>query len=409
MNKIFKSILFLLIIQLTFNLIFTILGFSHPYNIFLFNPDDRFADILKTSDSFGIADTWFGDNSSYRPLLNALPLLTLFIEISFGYVIKYTHVNVIILLLAIYSIIIFSLYKTIFSKIGNKDKKSLFLICVINYGFLFCLDRGNCSILTVLFLILFFTKFENPKLSMLYLACSVSLKITPIYFFIIVFLIKKDNLKIYLFYLIFYILLINLISYSLVSYFYRNQFHENYDLNTYLLGSKTYLKTYLFSGGGIAYGSSLITLISFLLLFLKEMFHLNNYINFPLTKLSFFFLVASHIYIYINKTFFLTNKFLLILFVCTSFLLFSPVTGDYYISCFVLPLLFFRESIHKKYMFPIILLLSPKNYIFYKIYSLQILFNPILMLWILYLIYLDVHRGNKIVNIKYFLNEEITC
>ena len=140
MKNIFKSILILLLVQLTFNLICFSLGYSHPYNIFLFEPKDRFADILKTSDSFGVADTWVGNNSGYRPLLNALPPLTLFIEISFGYLVKFFNsfqINKTLLLFCIYLIFIFTLYKSIISKVKIPDNKFFFLICILNYGFIF--------------------------------------------------------------------------------------------------------------------------------------------------------------------------------------------------------------------------------------------------------------------------------
>lgn len=396
MNKIFKLLLFLLFSQLLFNLICIILGYGHPFNIFLFDPNDRFADILKTSDSFGISDTWQGDNTWYRPILNALPPLTLLIEISFGFIVKYTHINEFILLFLIYILIIFSIYKIIINKVDISEKKTLFLICILNYGFIFFLDRGNSSILTVLFLILFLITIRNPKSSMLYLAICVCLKITPIYFFIIVLFFEKEKFKFYLFYLSIYLLVINSIAYGLVHYFYAINLSEAYDLDTFLQGGKNYLQSYLYNGAGIAYGSSLITLISFILLCIKNIFSLNEYIYLPLSHISFLLLILSYTYIFINFKYFLQKKFNLILFVFITFLLFSPVTGDYYISYVVLPLFFYNYDVDKKYLLPIVLLLSPKNYIFYSVNSLQIVINPIIMTIILLMIAYDINVSKKL-------------
>jgi hypothetical protein len=378
------------------------LGYGHPFNIFLFDPNDRFADILKTSDSFGISDTWQGDNTWYRPILNALPPLTLLIEISFGFIVKYTHINEFILLFLIYILIIFSIYKIIINKVDISEKKTLFLICILNYGFITFLDRGNSSILTFIFLLLFLIYIDKPKLSMLGLVISISLKITPIYFFIIILLFKKDKLKSYIFYFLLYLFLINISSYIFVSNFYEINLLETYNLNTFLSGGKSYLNDYLYEGGGIAYGSSLITFFSFLLLGIKKVLHLKDKIILPLSQLSFFLLLSSYFFIYLNKRFFLKENFHFILFVFVSFLLFSPVTGDYYLSYLVFPLLYYNEKINSKYLLPIALLLSPKNYIFYYIFSIQIIINPILMCIILYMIYFDI-KSEK--NTTTFLNK----
>jgi hypothetical protein len=390
MHKLFKLVLVFLLIQVLFNLFLFLFGFKHPYNIFLFDPNDRFADILKTSDSFGIADTWPGDNSWYRTLLNALPPFQLFLEISFGYIVSYTKLNGLIILFLIYSIIISSLFLIINNNVHNSIKRSFFLICILNYGFITFLDRGNSSILTFIFLLLFLIYIDNPKLSMLGLVISISLKITPIYFFIIIFLFKKEKLKLYIFYFLLYLFLINIFSYIFVSNFYKINLLEIYNLNTFLNGGKSYLNDYLYDGGGIAYGSSLITFFSFLLLGIKKVLHFKDKIILPLSQLSFFLLLSSYFFIYLNKRFFLKEKFHFILFVFVTYLLFSPVTGDYYLSYLVLPLLYYNEKINSKYLLPIVLLLSPKNYIFYYIFSIQIIINPIIMCIILYMIYVDI-------------------
>jgi len=390
MQKLLKLIVFLLSIQILFNFIFFLLGFNHPYNIFLFNPNDRFADILKTSDSFGISDTWPGDNSWYRPILNALPPFQLLLEISFGYIVKFTNLNELIILFFINSIILYVLYSLIHSKLETSFKRSFFFICILNYGFITFLDRGNSSILTFIFLLLFLFELDNPKSSMLGLAISISLKITPIYFFIIILFYKKDQIKGYIYYLLLYLILINVTSYFFVSNFYKIKFNEIYNLNTFLNGGKAYLNAYLNEGGGIAYGSSLITFFSFLLLGIKKILNLKDKIYLPLSQISFILLTLSYYFIYLYKNYFFKNKFLLILFVFVTYLLFSPVTGDYYLSYLTLPLLFYNENINKKYLLPIALLLSPKNYLFYYIFSIQIIINPLLMCWILYMLISDL-------------------
>ncbi len=395
MHKLYKFIIFFLSIQLLFNLFFFLLGFHHPYNIFLFDPNDRFADILKTSDSFGIADTWPGDNSWYRPLLNALPPFQLFLEISFGYIVNFTKLNGVILLFIIYSIIILAIFLIINYKTQISFKKSFFLVCVLNYGFITFLDRGNSSIFTFIFLLLFLINIDNPKSSMLSLAISISLKITPIYFFIYVLFYKKEQIKFYIIYLFIYLFLINSISYFFVSNFYTIYLNEIYNLKTFLIGGKLYLNTYLYGGGGIAYGSSLITFFVFLLKVLKKILNLKENIVLPLSQMSFLLLLSSYYFVYLYKNYFLKERFHLLLFLFITFLLFSPVTGDYYLSYLVLPFLFYKENINNKYILPIALLLSPKNYIFYSSFSIQIAINPILMCWILYMIFFDI-KNEKI-------------
>jgi hypothetical protein len=386
MHRLFRSIFLLLICQLLFNLFCTLIGVGHPYNIFLFEPNDRFADILKTSDSFGVADTWVGDNSWYRPLLNALPPFQLLIEISFGFLVKILNVNAIFLLFTVYLFIIYAIFLSIKNFVDISDKIALFLICVINYGFIFFLDRGNSSIFTVLLLILFLANIDKPKQSMLFLALCISIKITPLFFFIIIYLYQKENIKAYIYYLLLYLIFINTFSFILVNNFYRIYLHETYNLNTFLVGGKMYLKTYLYNGEGISYGSSLITLISLSLLIIKKLFSLNENIYLPLSQISLILLILSYCYILLNIKYFTKNKFTLILFVFTTYLLFSPVTGDYYISYFALPLLFYNNKDNAKYFIPLVLLLAPKNYLFYHTYSIQIILNPILMLWILFII-----------------------
>ena len=399
MHKLFKLIIVFLSIQILFNLIFFLLGFKHPYNIFLFDPNDRFADILKTSDSFGIADTWPGDNSWYRPLLNALPPFQLLLEISFAYIVHFTKLNGLILLFLIYSVIVFSLFLIINYKSQISFKKSFFFISILNYGFITFLDRGNSSILTFIFLLLFLVEIDNPKFSMLGLAISISLKITPIYFFIYVLFYKKQQFRIYIYYLVLYLFLINSFSYLFVSNFYRIKLNDIYNLNTFLIGGKSYLNTYLYGGAGIAYGSSLITFFSFLLLILNSLLHITDNIPLPLSQLSFLLLLSSYFFIYLYRNFFFKEKFHLLLFVFVTFLLFSPVTGDYYLSYLVLPFLYYNEHVNRKYILPIALLLSPKNYFFYHQYSIQIAINPFLMCLILYMIFLDIKKKKTSFNI----------
>jgi hypothetical protein len=380
----------LFLFQIIYN--FVNIKYGFPRNWFLFDPNDQFADILKTSDSFGVFDTWPGDNKYYLTWLLSVPPLQLFLEISFGYICKigsYLFIKPLFIYIIAQAFVLLLIISLL---LKYKIPKNMVFICLFNYGIFMFIDRGNISILTVPLLIIFF-KSNNNRKSILALVLATSIKIVPLYFIIFCIIkFSKEYKNIFLFFA--YLVCINIPLLITVS-FMLERLNITYNLQTFLSQSQTYIYQYLILGHGWAYGSSGISLISY---FLHVFTSLQKYIPLnTLTYLSFSLMLLSYILIYRNFQYFKNNTFELTLLLITTHVLFTPVTGDYYLAYFIIPLLFLGGTENKYLKIFIATLLAPKNY-FYNSISIQIILNPLIMTAIIMIILYNIFLYNKATN-----------
>src|SRR5437763_15503063 len=88
-----KTTFLFVLIACFFNTIATSLGFSFPYNTFLFKPEDIFADFFKVMDALKITDTWSGPNFYDEIGINFLPPFAISIYTAVALMINHYYLN----------------------------------------------------------------------------------------------------------------------------------------------------------------------------------------------------------------------------------------------------------------------------------------------------------------------------
>lgn len=386
----FKILFILLLvltgIQLTYNLVCTFLNEGLAYRWFLFDPADRFADLLKTSNCWKIHETWPYSKWEYGPKSIAChPPLQAVIYLFFSILCKTLSPLIQDSRIVYFLLQLFAVSRIYLVCKRNKYFLFLFLIFISNYGFLMLFDRANVLFIALPFTLISFTT-ENQFKAAAYLAISTSIKIVPALFILFILFKFKNNWKKIIINFILCLLIINILSIIILYFYYKSIFIE-YNFNLYLEAAKINLNRYLIQGGGSAYSSSLMTLISYIVMnfsFLSELKFIFPYLDWIcliVISCFFFFIILKYEY-------FKVNLFKLSLLLISLIILFTPVTFDYYLSLLAIPLIILKNEIELKYFISLLFLLAPKNYfIFHE--PIQLYLNPLLLIIIISSISID--------------------
>lgn len=394
-----KTILLFVLIACFFNTIATSLGFTFPYNTFLFKPEDIFADFFKVMDALKIADTWSGPNYYDEIGVNFLPPFAVSLYTAVALMIKHFYLNKLTAFVLVFIIPFALLIKN--SSVFTNKSKYWFLI-LFSYPILQILTRGNLAGLVFVFLTFYLLNIKNIYISMLFLAFAVSIKITPVIFityFVVYHLkdVKKVIAGIVLF--LIFLFMVNLLSVVFMNITVPKTVYDSY---AFFSSLKVYEKIMVYGFGGLIYGSSFYMAFRLFIHTITKVTHFDLlYIILSVPALIINSLVVLSLLVIYLKKFsiisfksMLADKYTILKLVCIVYVLFTPVTGDYYLAVLLLPLFFIPFQYFKPAELLIYLLvLSPKNYFFVRGISLQVLINPLLLIGML-LVVTEIYTFN---------------
>jgi hypothetical protein len=407
-----KLIFILLFVGLSINSIFNSLafafGFQYPFTTFVFMPADLFADFFKVIFSFphegsiGIHQGKFHDLlqmylSSSNPyggiqsLQSAKPTHFHLPPLSAIFSIISAQLMVFIDPLIYYGLILLLILVSIyymFRSLNDSRTNLLLLISsfIISYPFLFAVTRGNiysiiAAIAAINFLILGFNnKKGRSTLRLFFLAFAVNIRPNLIIF--IFALLANDTNKIadkrFIFeagkFLIFSaIIFIISLSFSEILY-------KDYSFANFIAGLRIYHSNYVIGDAGLAFGSSLFGALKFIFKFQP---------NFEIASaLLSLFLFSFFTFAYFKSR---IDRITYIYTLCGVYTLGSTVIADYHLLVFFAPLALIhldKQSklnnnlpiIQKLVFISSIVMLVPKNFFFMNGISLQVIFNPLILL-----------------------------
>jgi len=429
--------------NIVINFIYSLKGFGYPYNTFLFIPEDRFADFFKVIDAMNIVETWPGENPydfySYYEYL--LPFTATFYFVSAKLIqfigSKYAVYN------SLYLIVVGIIF---FISRKSNNKNLWILIAILSYPFIYTYDRGNLAIVVFISLLIALST-KKLEISTLGIAIATSIKLTPIIFLLPVLLQRNVSflriVKLMGLFL-FWFLTINFISVQVNGHFLSPTVYDPVFLVSSLLNS--YSNSAVNQMIGLPYNSSFYMLCVYLsyklqlleqflshakpivipviifafigiMLLLKKQYRpipklilALSYLGFELMLVlnastniilvatlslisltSLYFLIVSETSLQINTVITLVGNYLtfekMTFLASISFVLFMPVTADYYLIIMLLPLLIFPNSkFSLGYFFIYGLLLGAKNFLYITgtNISYQVFLNPILLLLMLF-------------------------
>lgn len=420
---------FLIFMMVALNSIFNSLavavGLDFPRTTFLFAPNDLFADYFKVIFSYpGASNIQIHGVSKFSTLLlsylnnntyhgadglvsgalthfHLTPFTTLFSLFNLrlmNYIDPYLLFLLLILLLLIGVYLL--LIKTTCSKL---DRLLWFLSVLLCYPTLFAITRGNIfafitSLAIIGYLILIY-KDENIFIALFLLAIAINIRPNAI-IFILVFLLGKSRSKIG-HVLVFFVIAGGIFFNSL---YLSNYLYPDYTLTAFFAGLKIYHAMYVFGNGGLAYGSSLFGP-------LKVVFGATSATEISALFLTILLLVPAVWLRIVNK---LSNSSFIFI-ICSCYVLGASVFADYHLVVFLAPLIVcYLEGKEKpaidlqlsaKAEYALIYLgsvfmLTPKNYIFYRSISAQVVLNPIALLLVTTAILFYFGYCNKIVPVN---------
>lgn len=393
-----KDILFLAFILLCFNIAvnayYSFKGMGYPYTSFLITPLDRFGDFFKVIDAFHLVDTWDGFNPyDGKVNLYSRPAAAVY-YIFFSKLIIYVGNKNIVYGLLCFTVIVSIIL--ICNKTGNSLRTSL--LVAVSYPMIFAFDRGNFAFAVFLFVLIALVT-NNTLLSTFLIALVSSLKFTPLIFILLLlvrepFTIKK-TIKIVGFTVI-WVFIINYISVLIIS----QTFGEISSASNFGDELRDYSHNMIEEMGGLAFGSSLYMPLVWIATKLQMQEYFLSYIKPVVIPIVAFGVIGLHAIArgkFINTLSKTLNFSKMLCIISISFVLFTPISADYYLLILFLPLLIFPQmQFSFGYFFVFGLLLGAKNFIYMdhvhgNDVSWQVLINPILLL-LLFLAEFDLIR-----------------
>lgn len=424
-----KLTFFLIFIGLSINSIFNSLafafGFHYPFTTFVFTPGDLFADFFKVIFSFphegeiAIQQNRFYDllhiylNANPYGGIQALhsgslthfqlpPLSGLFSIIS-------AQLMVFVDPLIYYGLILLLILTAIFYtfKSFNYSRSNLLIFIsafILSYPFLLAVTRGNvysifAGISVINFLVLSY-KYDKERSMLMLFFLALAINIRPNLIIFIFALLRNNNKKIINRNLIIDtgIFLTFAISIFAISLLLIEALYKEYSFSTFLTAVKIYHSMYVIGDGGLAFGSSLFGALKFIF-----KFHPQFEIASALFSLSLFlFFTFAYFKSKIDKTTYIYT-------LCGVYILGSSVIGDYHLLVFFAPLALIYldtknkvssnlSAIQKLVFISSILMLVPKNIFFIKGISLQVIFNPLILLcsflWLFFYFKTSIKKNN---------------
>lgn len=382
----FASIIFIsfLITSVKHFILTNFLNAEYPLSTFLFDPSDRFNDffnmlkVCSSNNPYGIGQI---SGSSYFPVANSI----MFILGLTGY----PYVSLGIVYIIFITVLGFYIKKMFGKKLTMELLPSFIIITLTTYPFLFNLDRGNIDMVVFMFVVGFFYYSEREKtfISLLFLALSISMKLYPAVFMILLLKDKKYKEIAIVIVLSAIFTLGSLLSFSgtlseNIKALLRNLGEFNQNFNTFY-GLQHNLSLY-----------GVIRVITFIMMTLidGQVTHgvFTNAI--PWYTLGVLILFAG-ICIYI--LFFEPTKWKNVTILTIVMLLFPNVSFDYRLIFFFIPLMYFIKeetgSKHRNlYLLLFSLLFIPHNYLYlYWDISTGVLIYPAIMVMILGMIFYE--------------------
>jgi len=339
----------------------------------LFFPNDRFADFFKTIDGLQLAEVWQTETIYDLGLtVNYFPPLLVFLYFLFAKILVYTEIHKIF----VYAFYIFIPLTIFFYSLKNFVSAYIqILLILVSFPILYVVERGNPALWVVAFIFLSYRFKENIFLASFFLSIAVSLKITPIIFFL---LICSKNPKRAAFQTIFFVFCLFSLNYFAVNILSLS--NSNYNPYNFFSSLKIYENLYINKLGGLNYGASLFMPIYFLLIKLNCLFiqKINPYIiSMIMCFITFVWSSKSYFIKYIISLNWIRIDILSIVFI-----LFTPVTGIYYLLLMLGSLLIRFNTLGKNELFCYFILMSPKVILFSGI-ELGAFINPLVLLILL--------------------------
>jgi hypothetical protein len=385
--------------------------FGSKHCSFLFGPNDRFADIIKVALSFKAVtgdiaksdafQAWpdiyknYFLNNPYRGIEGLaqgslthfhLPPLSVLIFCLAGKLIAVTMRPTLVLVFfgTLYLLLVLYLYQNYIRPINKNNilLLAILFITVFSYPALFMLTRGNfnagfTSLLIILFLVALYTRKLN-LVALLALAIAANIRPNALVFIIAMPLVtgfKKSIIPIMtVLFMFFFIFTVSIII--------DHNLYEYYTFSNFLSGLNIYNQMYIRGDGGDAFNSSLFSLVKNANVIL--------HINLPYQYVwavgnVMMVLIASLIgyIIYVHK-----QDSLALVMLTYAYILISPVFADYHLLVLLAPIailyLGYTDWKYNLRMFNIIavssvLVLSPKNYVYFGSIPLQSILNPFIL------------------------------
>ena len=392
------AMIFLVALNGLYNSLMASFGLAFPYISFLFDPNDLFADFFNLILSLPgpqLTDTseWpyyvsrYINNKEYSGLdglaegvnthFHLPPLIMACLLILRNLFSIINPISVYFFLIFISLIYLFIYFK---KRVCDKYLHILLIIsCILSYPFLMLFTRGNFGALVTGFGLLVFliAILENGSKYKICLALAVAISARPnCIIFVSLFLFFYDfkvailqSIKTFAFALFI----------TTISYLVAHELYGDYNLSTIEHGLKNYYNIYVIGNRGLMYGSSGYGFIKCFYLFLK--LSVPSYIEIILLSYSVIFIAILYSF---RKNF--THITITYQIIC-HYVLASSVFGDYHLIVFLgiityMTMCYDKINFDKNQLlilFISIIILVPKNYIFYKGVSFQVIINPLLL------------------------------
>lgn len=379
------------------------IGFTMPYDNFLYPGIAAFNDFFEVMHYVRIADTWSLPSIYAEKGINFLPPFCITIYAVCALIIKYLHISKYIIFLIVFFVPLIIILKK--SDLFANKSKYWFLI-LFSYPILFVVTRGNIAILVFLFLVLSISYADKIALSMLFLALAVSIKVTPVIFIIYFVAYHIKNTKKLFTSLALFAAFLFLVNFLSIVFLTKTLPVTVYNPYKFFESIKIYDSWMLYKFGGFAYCSSFYLPFRFIVYKAYNYSHLSLFkfiqdvppllINLMVVIILLLIYLHKHSLKSLFEMIYDKNKMLKT--ASIIFILFTPITNDYYLTVLFLPLFFIpfnQFTLQEKII--LLLILIPKNYIYFNraAISPQVFINPaLLMAWLL--IVTDIYNFNFI-------------
>ncbi len=388
LKALFIAVLFASFISTMANAI----GFTMPYDNFLYPGIAAFNDFFEVMNFVGITHTWDLPSIYAEKGINFLPPFCISIYAACALVIKYLKITKYIIFLIVFFVPLAIVLKK--SDLFVNKSKYWFLI-LFSYPVLFVITRGNIAILVFLFLVLSVLYADKIALSMLFLAMAVSIKVTPIIFIIYFVAHYINNIKKLFASLLLFFAFLFLLNYLSIIFIAKAVPAAAYNPYNFFKSIAIYDSWMLYKFGGFAYCSSFYLPFRFLAYKAYGYLHISLFqfilnvkpllINLTVVIILLLIYLYKHSLKLLFEMIFDKDKMLKM--ASIIFILFTPITNDYYLTVLFLPLFFIpfnQFTLQEKII--LLLILIPKNFIYFNraAISPQVFINPaLLMAWLL--------------------------
>lgn len=368
------------------------IGLTMPYDNFLYPGIAAFNDFFEVMHYVRITDTWHLPSIYAEKGINFLPPFCISIYAVCALIIKYLHINKYLVFLIVFFVPLAIVLKK--SDLFVNKSKYWFLL-LFSYPILFVVTRGNIAILVFLFLVLSILYVDKIVLSMLFLAIAVSIKVTPVIFIIYFVANNINNIKKLFTSLLLFVACLFLLNYLSIIFIVKTVPATAYNPYNFFRSIAIYDSWMLYKFGGFAYCSSFY--LPFRFIAYKANIHTHiSFFQFilnvkPMLVNLIVVIILLLIYLYKHsfKSLFemLHDKYKMLKIASIIFILFTPITNDYYLTVLFLPIFFIPfDQFTLKEKIILLLILIPKNFVYFNraAISPQVFINPVLLMaWLL--------------------------